>query len=75
MEEAILAYLREHPRAMDTLEGIAEWWLMHHRIRRDAAILQTILERLIREGVLEEIPTSESSMYRLRIHGDTTTRL
>ena len=29
----ILAYLAEHPQAMDTLEGIAEWWLMRQHIR------------------------------------------
>ena len=28
VEEAILHYLADHLQAMDTEQGIAEWWLM-----------------------------------------------
>jgi len=30
--QEILEYLRKHPEASDTLEGIAEWWLLNQRI-------------------------------------------
>lgn len=72
MQGAILAYLDEHPRAMDTLEGIAEWWVMRQRIRTDLALLQTLLDRLVTEGVLEKIPTTGSFLYRLRAQRDKT---
>ena len=29
---AILGYLEEHPHGMDTLEGIAEWWIDAMRV-------------------------------------------
>jgi hypothetical protein len=29
----ILAYLAEHPQAMDTIEGIAEWWVRRQEVR------------------------------------------
>ena len=35
MENAIRQYLAEHPGAMDTTEGITEWWLMRQRVRID----------------------------------------
>ena len=72
MGKAILAYLHEHPSAMDTLEGIAEWWVVRQRIRRDLALLQTVLDRLVKEDILEEISTSASSLYRLRAQRDKT---
>jgi hypothetical protein len=53
--EAILGYLSEHPRAMDTLEGIAEWWLVRQQIRVHVAMLRRVLRRLTDEGLLEEI--------------------
>jgi hypothetical protein len=27
--EAILGYLAQHPQAMDTADGIAQWWIMY----------------------------------------------
>ena len=62
----ILDYLKERPQAMDTLEGIAEWWLMRQRIRMDVAMLAHVLRRLTARGVLEELGPPDDPRYRLK---------
>lgn len=64
MAAAILGYLAEHPRAMDTLEGIAEWWLMRQQVRIDIITLRRVLRRLTNSGVLEEIGSGTQQLYR-----------
>jgi hypothetical protein len=63
---AIIGYLREHPQAMDTLEGIAEWWLMRQHIRMNVTMLAQVLRRLTARGVLEELGSSQDPRYRLK---------
>ena len=43
----ILNYLKRHPNAKDTLEGIAHWWLLEQRIQEDTARVQTALNCLV----------------------------
>jgi DNA-binding IclR family transcriptional regulator len=62
----ILGYLAEHPRAMDTAEGIAEWWIMRQQIRVNVAALTRVLRGMTERGLLEEIGTGERRRYRLR---------
>jgi hypothetical protein len=66
MSEAVRSYLAEHPGAMDTLEGIAGWWLMRQRIRVDVERLDRVLRRLVEAGVLEMVGPDESPSFRLR---------
>lgn len=69
LEAAIRHYLADHPDAMDTTEGIGEWWLMRERLRVDLAALTRILRRLTDDGVLERIGTGEGARYRLKSGG------
>jgi len=66
LRQELLSYLREHPRAMDTLEGIAGWWLPRHQIRIGVERIARALEGLRRDGVLEEVPGGGAPLYRLR---------
>ena len=66
MAEAVVRYLTEHPAAMDTLDGIAQWWLMRQVVRTDLERLQRVLTRLADTGVLEAVGQGESVRYRLR---------
>src|SRR5262249_21320040 len=43
----ILDYLRRHPNAEDTLEGIARWWLLEQRIQEETARVQAALNCLV----------------------------
>ena len=66
LEEAVISYLHEHPHAMDTLEGIAEWWIMRQKVRVDVETLTRTLERMTDRGLLERIGSGESARYRLK---------
>jgi hypothetical protein len=66
MEKALRHYLAEHPEAMDTAEGIAEWWFMRQRLDVDLDTLAKTLRRLTDEGVLERIGAGIDARYRLR---------
>jgi hypothetical protein len=61
--EAILGYLAEYPHAMDTAEGIADWWLMRQQVRVHVTVLMRVLHRLTEQGLLEEIGTGEQRRY------------
>ncbi len=65
--DAILGYLEEHPRGMDTVEGIAEWWLSRQQIRVTVATVTRVLGRLRKRGALEVIHTNGHRLYRRKV--------
>jgi hypothetical protein len=69
MSEAVCCYLAEHPDAMDTLEGVAGWWLMRQQVRADLERLDRVLHRLVEAGILETLGPAESPRFRLRRSG------
>ena len=52
MADEVLAYLLQHPQAQDTLEGIAEWWLLEQRIRYTLADVEPALCQLVENEFL-----------------------
>lgn len=69
----ILAYLRTHRDAQDTIEGIAEWWLLEQRIRHVINEVKKALTELVAQGmVLEHIGRDGRIHYRLNPRKKTT---
>lgn len=66
LTEAILEYLAEHPQASDTLEGIAEWWVMRQQVRVEIKTLAKVLHRLTGSGLLEKVGHGEEALYHLK---------
>lgn len=66
LTEAVLEYLAEHPQASDTLEGIAEWWVMRQQVRAEVKTLVKVLRRLTGSGLLEKIGYGDQAMYHLK---------
>lgn len=64
--EAFLNYLAHCPQAMDTEEGIAEWWLMRQQAKVAAETVRKILKQLTENGRVEKIGTGEHIRYRLK---------
>ena len=56
----IIMYLRAHPEAADTLNGILEWWIPDQRNENE---LQKALEDLVRQGIVEEYVQIDGSRY------------
>jgi len=51
---AILQYLAGHPDAKDTLEGIAQWWLLKQWTEQRVVDVQQAVSVLVSEGLITE---------------------
>ena len=60
-----MCYLAEHPQAMDSVQGIADWWVMRQQVRVDVETLARVLERLADEGLIEKVDSANGPLYRL----------
>jgi hypothetical protein len=60
---AILDYLRKHPDAQDTVDGITEWWLPEEKIKSGAAIVREALNGLVEEGLVLERKGKDSQIH------------
>lgn len=74
MADAIFGYLAEHPHASDTMEGIAEWWIMRHQIRVEVDTLKRILRQLTSSGLLEKTGVGDKARYHLKAKGDMSSK-
>ena len=62
----ISSYLTRHPEARDTVEGIAEWWLLRQQIHDQTAAVRAALEQLVLEDlVLERRGLDGRAFYQL----------
>lgn len=66
LEKAVIAYLHEHPAAMETRDGIAEWWVMRRVVRAEVEAITRVLRTLTERGVLETVGTGAQCRYRLK---------
>jgi hypothetical protein len=51
--EEIVEYLREHPSAADTVDGVLLWWLAHQRYVTAKEAIQNALDDLVRQGIID----------------------
>jgi hypothetical protein len=64
VRDLVLGYLDDHPTAMDTLDGIAEWWILRQRIEIEVRRIARVLEALVHEGQLERSEQDGVRFYR-----------
>jgi hypothetical protein len=48
----IVRYLKHHPQAADTVEGITKWWIWRQRISDLVGKVQLALDYLVKQEVL-----------------------
>jgi len=69
--EQILQYLQTHPHASDTLEGIAAWWLLRHRIDNSLTEVEQVIKGLVAKGEVKESAGPDGrTMYALQDGAD-----
>ena len=60
-------YLTAHPNALDSLEGIAKWWLARQHYVEQLSKVQKALNYLVDQGVLIKQRTSDGkTLYRVQ---------
>ncbi len=55
LSDEILRYLRAHPQAADTVDGIVEWWLPRQRHNDAVNRVQQALDELVARGLVEQM--------------------
>lgn len=63
LSQELLEYLVQHPEALDTREGIAEWWLLKQRISEVVGNLEAVLDDLVKQGFLLANRGEEGRIY------------
>lgn len=69
LSDEILSYLRAHPQAADTVDGIAQWWLPRQRQEEAGIRAQHALDLLVARGLVEKITLVDGTvLYADRKH-------
>jgi len=63
--ELVLHYLEEHPQPMDTLEGIADWWVQSNNAPLSVEALSRVLDALVEKGDVQVVRTGAVRRYRV----------
>lgn len=69
----ILRYLRAHPQAADTAEGIARWWIKRQRLHESVARVESALNLLVGRALVESRRSpAGTTLYALHPGGGPT---
>lgn len=62
----IVDYLRKHPDAGDTLEGITKWWLKLEKMDESVSDVADVIDCLIKKGLIRRKDVKGSKLiYKL----------
>lgn len=62
----ILEYLAAHRNSQDTVEGIAEWWMLDRDLVRTLGETRQALAELVDLGLVEAVGHGNAARYRLK---------
>lgn len=62
----ILTYLRNHPDAQDSIEGIMQWWLLEKGVPVQELTLNEMLTDLVKKGFLIKEMNQASVFYKCK---------
>lgn len=58
----IVAYLCSRKQASDTIDGIANWWIMRQRLHEEKRHVEQAVEFLFDQGLIEKRTLSDGSV-------------
>lgn len=64
----ITDYVRTHPKAADTPEGVAQWWMSKAQ-GFSPAVVEAALEKLVAEGVMVRHQRAGTVVYTALVSG------
>ena len=59
----ILAYLKEHPNAADTVDGILEWWLPRQSLVEQRQVVERALRNLVNRDLIRVVDSADSRKH------------
>ena len=62
LTSAIALYLKAHPNAADSVEGIMQWWLPQQHKPVDVGELQSVLDHMVGRGMLSRTALLDGRM-------------
>lgn len=71
LRDEILKYLAAHPRAADTVEGIANWWLPRQRYEEEIHKVQQVLDGLVERGLVAKTTLADGTILYERLGQNT----
>jgi len=67
LSQKVVSYLKKHPEAGDTLEGIVTWWLDQERIDRVVDDVADVLRSLEKKGTVRAYRTQTgTTIYKIK---------
>jgi hypothetical protein len=63
LADEILRYLREHPEAQDTIDGIADWWLPDRSVHPEIREVESALRQLVDRELVDEIVREDGKRH------------
>jgi hypothetical protein len=72
--EEIARYLRDHPDAADSLEGIRQWWLPRLRLQEAPAQIEGALAELVEKGLVVRQSMPDGTVLYRRAETDEPER-
>jgi hypothetical protein len=70
IRDAILAYLRHHPRASDSVTGICSWWLPEEGVEEEQTVVEGVLEELAVTRLIRRFELPEGTVIFASIEPD-----
>ena len=64
----LLNYMRSHPEAKHTAEGITRWWFLQQKIEEEVNTVNKVLKFLTTQNLIEKVTLpGQTSYYRFSV--------
>ncbi len=67
VEDEILQYLKKHPHAADTVDGITSWWLNQNKKKVDISVVKSVLIKMEKNNMVRVYRSAEGKSFYCRI--------